>query len=221
LRNNISLRGRSGTGHGPVHWSGNFDEIQDFEHDIRDAFGGLGFMNHADFHSGTRNQPLGEAKAGVNPELDALAAYVESLSVVPRSPYRAADGSLTPEGQAGKRIFRRLDCTTCHTGSMFTDSALGVFHDVGTLKPTSGKRLGGLLAGLDTPTLKGLWATAPYLHDGSAATLLEVIDNPNHGNASTLRPSDKDALIAYLLQLDEHERGHVELQPPLTLRLVK
>ena len=28
LRNTVDLRGRAGTAHGPVHWSGNFDEIQ-------------------------------------------------------------------------------------------------------------------------------------------------------------------------------------------------
>lgn len=43
--------------------------------------------------------------------------------------------------------------------------------DVGTLRPTSGKRLGEPLTGLAVPTLRGLWATAPYLHDGSAHTV--------------------------------------------------
>ncbi|MEP7298575.1 MAG: AbfB domain-containing protein, partial [Burkholderiales bacterium] len=40
LRNTISLRGRSGTGHGRLHWSGNFDEVQDFEGQIRSLAGG-------------------------------------------------------------------------------------------------------------------------------------------------------------------------------------
>ena len=48
-----------------------------------------------------------------------------------------------------------------------------MLHDVGTLTAGSGMRLGGALPGLDTPGLRGLWATAPYLHDGSAATLRE------------------------------------------------
>jgi hypothetical protein len=35
LRNTVTMLGRRGTGHGRVHWSANFDEIQDFEHDMR------------------------------------------------------------------------------------------------------------------------------------------------------------------------------------------
>ena len=91
LRNTVTLNGRRGTGHGRVHWSANFDEIQDFEHDMRNAFGGTGFLTDAQFNTGTRNQPLGDPKAGLNADLDALAAYVSSLSAVGRSPFRNAD----------------------------------------------------------------------------------------------------------------------------------
>ena len=42
LRNTISLQGRAGTGHGLLHWSGNFDEVQDFEGQIRAFAGGSG-----------------------------------------------------------------------------------------------------------------------------------------------------------------------------------
>lgn len=57
-----------------------------------------------------------------------------------------------------------------------TDSTLGAatLHDVGTLRTSSGQRLGGPLLGIDTPTLLGVWATAPYFHDGSAPTLDDV-----------------------------------------------
>src|SRR5690349_8463178 len=169
------MQGRRGMGHGRVHWSANFDEIQDFEHDIRNAFGGTGFMTDAQFNTGTRNQPLGDAKAGINAELDALAAYVTSLSQVGPSPYRNADGTLTAQA-----LFKGAGgCSGCHSGSDFTDSASGVLHDVGTIKASSGKRLGGTLTGIDTPTLKGVWDTAPYLHDGSAATLLDVLTTQN------------------------------------------
>ena len=203
LRNTITLRGRAGTGHGPVHWTGNFDEIQDFENDVRFHFGGTGLMADEDFEEGTRSDPLGDPKAGLAPDLDALAAYVASLDEVPPSPHRRPDGSLTDEGLTGRAIFERLDCTDCHGGPERTDSALDVLHDVGTLGPGSGSRRGEPLAGLDTPTLEGVWATAPYLHDGSAPTLRDVIDEPRHGNASGLSLGEKDALVAYLLQLDD------------------
>ena len=69
LRNTTSLLGKRGTGQGRLHWSANFDEVQDFEHDIRNAFNGTGFMSDADFATGTRNKTLGDRKAGVSPEL--------------------------------------------------------------------------------------------------------------------------------------------------------
>ena len=98
LRNTITLRGRRGTGHGNVHWTGNFDEIHDFEHDIRDAFGGSGLLDDAEFYAGSRDVPMGDPKAGIFSDLDALAAYVASLADYPRSPHRNADGSMTQLG---------------------------------------------------------------------------------------------------------------------------
>ena len=79
-------------------------------------------------------------------------------------------------------------------------------HDVGTIKPSSGNRLGGPLDGIDTPTLRGLWATAPYLHDGSAATLRDVLTTANptasHGNLSSLSSAQIDQLVEYLNQIE-------------------
>lgn len=171
LRRTISLRGRSGMAHGNVHWSGNFDEIQDFEHDIRNAFGGSGFLTNEQFFQ--TNDPLGASKAGLNADLDALAAYVASLGneQLPRSPYRASNGSHTADGLAGRAVFTTLNCNSCHAGPTMTDEA---FHNVGTLRATSGRRLGLPLTGIETPTLRGIWANAPYLHDGSAPTLEDV-----------------------------------------------
>lgn len=219
LRNTTSLLGRSGTGHGPVHWSGNFDEIQDFEGAIRSGQGGLGFMKNEDYESGTASHPLGDPKAGLSPELDAIAAYVAFLDWIPRSPHRRSDGSLTPDAEAGRAIFLDLGCDSCHSGEAFTDSALGVLHDVGTLTPESGSRLGEALEGIDTPTLLGVWQTAPYLHDGSAPTLRDVLTTKNpddlHGSTSGLIESEIDQLVAYLEQID-HGLPPVELtiDPP-------
>ena len=67
LRNTIDLRGRSGMRHGLVHWSANFDEIQDFENDIRYGFGGTGFLSDSDFAN--TNDTLGNPKAGLSEEL--------------------------------------------------------------------------------------------------------------------------------------------------------
>jgi mono/diheme cytochrome c family protein len=125
---------------------------------------------------------------------------------VNRSPFRNADGTLTPDGEAGRAIFEQLACASCHAGPDFTDSTQRELRDVGTLKDTSGLRLGDPLLGIDTPTLLGVWETAPYLHDGSALTLRDVLttQNPNdrHGPVSTLTPQQLDQLVAYLQQLD-------------------
>jgi DNA-binding beta-propeller fold protein YncE len=174
LRNTTTLKGRGGTAQGPVHWSGNFDEIHDFENDIRLFFGGSGFMQDADFFA--REDPLGAPKAGLSIGLDALAAYVSSLGrdSVRRSPFRAADGSMTVAGIAGETIFQREGCATCHAPPEFTDSTANTLRNVGTLRLSSGFRRGEVLTGIDTPTLRGIWASAPYFHDGSAATLADV-----------------------------------------------
>lgn len=198
LRNTITLRGHGR--HGALHWSGNFDEVHDFEGQIRGLAGGTGLMTDAQFNTGTRNLPLGDPKAGVSADLDALAAYVTSLASESKSPHRASNGALTAQGAEGEKIFRRENCASCHAGENFTLSALGVFRDVGTLKPSSGQRLGGALTGLDVPTLRGVWATAPYLHDGSAPTLAAAV---SAHSGVTLSTADMDALVAYLNQIDD------------------
>lgn len=209
LRNTIPLRGHAGTAHGVVHWTGNFDEIQDFENDIRGGQGGRGFLNDEDFRA--TEDPLGPPKAGRSPELDALAAYVASLTSFGVSPYRRSDASFEAERARGRAAFEAAGCPTCHGGPTFTDSALDVRHDVGTAGPGSGGRRGGPLDGFDTPTLRGLWSSAPYLHDGSAATLREVLTTRNagdrHGVTSGLTESELDDLELYLLTLDDLDPG--------------
>ncbi|MDB5049142.1 MAG: hypothetical protein JWO30_2213 [Fibrobacteres bacterium] len=230
LRSTVPLFGRARQG--PLHWSGNFDEVQDFENDMRGPFGGNGFLPQAAFLQGSRSLPLGDRKAGLSAELDALAAYVASLETVPPSPWRNPDGTLTAAARRGKAVFFRADvgCARCHAPPDYSDSRMPapggakagtdtlypgdavtaegfLVHDVGTLKPTSGKRLGGPLKGLDTPGLKGLWDTAPYLHDGSAATLEEVLvssdPSDRHGVTGHLTVGERGDLIAFLNQLDD------------------
>ena len=207
LRNTITLRGRAGA-QGNKHWTGNFDEVQDFEGQIRTLALGTGLMTDAQFNTGTRAQPLGDRKAGVSADLDALAAYVGSLTATDVSPLRNTNGTLTADALAGQQLFRGAgQCLGCHAGTDVSDSAGGVLRNVGTIKTSSGKRLGATLTGLDTPTLKGVWATGPYLHDGSAATLLDVMTTANggglHGAASSLTAAQRTQLVAYLQQIDD------------------
>lgn len=193
LRNTITLKGHGS--HGSLHWSGNFDQVQDFENQIRNFAGGSGLIT-----SGMPNPPLGASNAGRSADLDALAEYVGSLSMNGTSPARTTSGGLTTDATEGEKIFRVQNCAACHGGVNFTSSALDVFANIGTIKPSSGKRLGAPLTGLDVPTLRGVWATAPYLHDGSAATLSDAIKAHQGLNLST---TDLAKLTAYVASLDD------------------
>lgn len=80
-----------------------------------------------------------------------------------------------------------------------------LLHEVGTPGAGSGQRLGGPVAGIDTPTLHGLRHSAPYVHDGSAATLRDVLTTRNPGDAhgvGGLSAAEIDDLVQYLLSLD-------------------
>jgi cytochrome c peroxidase len=63
----------------------------------------------------------------------------------------------------------------------------------------------GTGAPFDTPTLVEIWRTAPYLHNGSAATLEDVVTGSNrndkHGRTSHLGKRQLADLVAYLLTL--------------------
>lgn len=173
LRRTTDLRGRSGIGHGAVHWSGNFDEIQDFEHDIRGPFGGTGFLTLTAQQFAAQHPSPASGKTGLSADLDALAAYVTSLSPehTPRSPNRNANGTLTAAAVSGQAVFTAQNCASCHAGTSFINNSL---MNVGTQSTLSGSRLGQTLPGIDTPTLHGLHATRVYLHHGQAANLGEV-----------------------------------------------
>ncbi len=205
LRNTIALRGRASLGHGRLHWSNNFDELQDFEGQIRTLAGGSGLMSDAAYFAGTRSQPLGDTKAGQSTDLDAMAAYVASLGTFDLSPNRPSAASLSTTAAEGRQVFINANCgTSCHAGNNYTRSASGADSpaSIGTLKSTSGTRLNGTLTGIDVPTLRDVWATAPYLHDGSAATL-EAAITAHAGNG--LASADVTRLAAYLRELGRDE----------------
>ena len=92
----------------------------------------------------------------------------------------------------GRDLFGTEGCADCHGGAAFSDSAVAGLHDIGTLLPTSGP-----IPGIDTPTLRGLWMTSPYLHDGRAATIEEAID-AHQGTGLT--PAKLSDLASYLEQ---------------------
>jgi YVTN family beta-propeller protein len=181
LRRTTDLRGRAGVAHGNVHWSANFDEIQDFEHDIRGAFGGTGFLPLSPQQFASLHPSPATGKVGLSPELDALAAYLRSLdnASVPRSPERNPDGTMTAAALRGRDVFSAQSCITCHSGAALTDSSLSpvanaLLHDIGTTSALSGTRMRGPLEGVDTPTLHGLRHSSRFLHHGQSGSLEDV-----------------------------------------------
>ncbi len=208
LRNTADLRARAGVGHGNVHWTANFDEIHDFENDMRDIFKGTGLMSDTDFEATAST--LGAPKAGLSADLDALSLFVSSLISTGQSPYRTQAGELTAAARAGAQVFVDGNCAGCHSGSEFTNSPQGgQFNNIGTVDADSGGRLGQPLpnGGLDTPTLKGLWNTAPYLHDGSAPTVRDAVLAHTSAavgfDVTSLSLDQLDDLVAFLLQIED------------------
>jgi YVTN family beta-propeller protein len=129
-------------------------------------------------------------------EVEDLVAYMISLHPEP-SPYRTVGGEFTPAARRGRKIFAdKAQCATCHKEPYFTDQQL---YEVGVITPNYPD------AKYKTPPLFELHRTAPYLHDGRAASLQEVLTtyNPDdkHGKTSDLSADELDDLVAYLLEL--------------------
>jgi len=126
-----------------------------------------------------------------------LDEYLSKLEPMP-SPH-LENGRLSPSAERGKKLFlsEAVGCTDCHEPPLHTDMKL---HNVGTIdrfdKPTDR---------FDTPALVELWRSAPYLHDGSAATVRDVLTTRNplgkHGDVEHLTAKELDDLCAYILSL--------------------
>jgi cytochrome c peroxidase len=118
--------------------------------------------------------------------LDALTAFLNQLDFLP-APFLDRRGVLNARApEAAKRGEELFDahCASCHKpNAYFTD---GLRHDVGS---------GG---GFDTPTLLGAAHTAPYMHDGSLATLGDVVAFFDEKLKLALSAGEKSDLAAYL-----------------------
>ena len=95
-----------------------------------------------------------------------------------------------------------MNCAACHGGAAFTDSGANTLANIGTIKPAAAAAWAAPLTGIDMPTLRDVWATAPYLHDGSAATLGDAV---RAHNSVTVADADLANLVAYLQQIGAEE----------------
>jgi len=155
----------------------------------------------------------------LGPLLDAIAAYVNQAIPLPVPP--TTDPAKVARGQT---LFQSaaVGCATCHGGPRFTDSGAGnptldlsgplALYDVGTCVSTGsfpdvahediqGHARQACL--FDTPSLNGIADSAPYLHDGSAATLRDLLlqTRGTMGDISALSDDDLDDLVEYLRSL--------------------
>jgi len=152
----------------------------------------------------------------------ALASYVRTIVAggAPYDRYVAGDRDALPEqARTGLQIFRRKgNCAACHLGPNLTDEGFhntGIawrdarFSDTGRFLVTKRDRDQGAFK---TPTLRQVAARPPYMHDGSIASLEEVVEyydrggNRNPNLDSELQPlgltqDEKQALLAFLRSL--------------------
>jgi YVTN family beta-propeller protein len=196
-RNTTSLLGMVETY--PLRWSGEWDESADAEFANRkENFGsGLveGALNCAFSPPDCVHAPPNQGRSY---DLDSLAAYLDSLAV-PLSPGHARGAPLTDAEVRGAELFAdpTLGCITCHPPPLYTDLRS---HDVGTA--TADERIG---PAYDTPTLRSLYDSAPYFHDGSASTLYEALTRETPGGEHDVRQrlSEEEIgdLITFLMTL--------------------
>jgi cytochrome c peroxidase len=159
----------------------------------------------------------------------ALSAFERTIVTRDSPADRFAAGELSALDERavrGRTLFLgRARCATCHSGLNFTD---GLFHNTGVMGDDIGRaafdRVGEfqmrpypffqMKRAFKTPSLRNVALTAPYQHDGSEATLLEVVtfynkggrDPQSYGKALDIRPlnladADLQDLVAFLESL--------------------
>ncbi len=158
--------------------------------------------------------PVDPAPTGDN-LIKAIAAYERTLVSPPTRFDRWLGGdarALSPAERRGFDLFTgKAFCVACHRGFAFTDHE---FHNIGLITgdlgrgPASGSAKAN--HAFKTPTLRELKWTAPYFHDGSKATLAEVVahyakaglkQRENSLELSVLSVVEQSDLIAFLISL--------------------
>jgi len=123
---------------------------------------------------------------------ESMSEYLSHPDRAP-NPWRDCDPAAIARGQ---KLYTATGCAGCHPMPLLTDLK---FHDLGFGTPNDFRNR------FDTPTLRSVYRTAPYLHDGRAPTLRSLFTehNPNdvHGRTKGLSAPELDDLIAYVRSL--------------------
>jgi cytochrome c peroxidase/WD40 repeat protein len=135
---------------------------------------------------------------GPKPTADEVRAVVAFLGALdrPPNPYRLADNMLSVEAKRGQALFEgTAKCARCHTGPEYTSEHN---YDVHLEADGSPYRR------WNPPSLRGVWQRGPYLHDGRAATLEELLHGPHAPEklgGQALTPAQRQDLIAFIQSL--------------------
>ena len=168
---NVSLNFR-------LNWEGNFRSLEEgIDQSLRNpAIMGSG-VDEVVSKLGADPEMVGQFRDAYGREpdvaavLDAIAAFERSL-VTPGSRFdrwlMGEADAITPDELHGYQVFKSLGCITCHQGVNVGGNLFqrhGIFHPLGSPEPVL----------LRVPSLRNVATTAPYFHDGSAATLPEAV----------------------------------------------
>ena len=127
-------------------------------------------------------------------------AIAEWLNEMPPPIARSLSADEQPSAARGATVFNApaTGCATCHSGALYTDR---MFHSVLPASTDPDAQL----SAVDTPSLIAVRNRPPYLHDGSAPTLMDVLTTQNvgdtHGQTSTLSAQQLQDLETFLESL--------------------
>ena len=173
------------TAEGPVSYRNAYDAVTQMH-------------GHGNFNDDRLGIHITQTPDEVTPKLDALREYQFSLQA-PRPPAGSFDATAA---NRGKLVFAGAGrCASCHVGPTFTDVNLGRLHapeetgmDPRYAARTANKKY-------RTTPLRALWQHAPYFHDGSAATLRDVVEHYDGVLGLGLDEAQKGDLVEYLKSL--------------------
>jgi CxxC motif-containing protein (DUF1111 family) len=130
----------------------------------------------------------------VTPKLPALRDYQFSLEPPAPGDFDAAAAT------RGEALFAgAAGCATCHSGSSFTDAP--TLHEADEIGVDATEAERSLTGQYRTTPLRGVGSRPPYFHDGSAQTLLDVVEHYDTYLILDLTSDQRDDLVEYLKSL--------------------
>ena len=134
----------------------------------------------------------------VTPKLDALREYQLSLAA-PTPPAGSFDAAAAARGRA---VFRGVaKCSSCHTGAILSDINSGKLHAASETGMDGAYATRTSQKAYRTTPLRGLLQHPPYFHDGSAATLADVVSHYDRVRNLGLTAAQRSDLVEYLKSL--------------------